>query len=224
MDDNGRTLQEKILSLRLRKMSYREIASILDIAKSTVGYWASVDPRSIEIKKLLAERNCVRSRVRIRRMIIAARERWARQHAEIVDEAKKLFILHSHEPLFVAGIMLYWGEGDSKPKNPLRLSNTDGRMIGIYVKFLRDIMGIPKERIKIGLVLYPDLSDDECKKFWAGATGLSDENFVKTQYIKGRHPTKRLAHGICMVVVNKRAEKLKMLTWIDFFSKEYKIR
>jgi len=84
-------------------------------------------------------------------------------------------------------------------------------------------MGIPDEKIRIGLVLYPDLSDGICKSFWSGIMGLPIENFMKTQFIKGHHPTKRLAHGVCMVVVNNRAAKLKVLAWIDFFAKQYTI-
>jgi hypothetical protein len=223
MEGNGRALQEKILKLRLQKKSYREIAAILDIAKSTVGYWVADDPQSLAVKEELTQKNYVRSRVRLRRMIVSARARWAREHAETVRVAWEFFLAHARNPLFVAGLMLYWGEGDSKQKNPLRLSNTDCRMIASYVDFLRSLMHIPDEKIRVGLVLYPDLSDTACKKFWSDVTGLPEENFVKTQYIKGRHPTKRLAHGICMVVVNKRSEKLKMLSWIDFFSKQYKM-
>ena len=161
--------------------------------------------------------------VNVSKRSIAAKERWARHRAGIFDEAKEDFNLLRSNPLFVAGIAFYWGEGDSKPTNPLRLSNTDPRMIALYVRFLRIIMGIPDEKIRIGLVLYPDLADDACKFFWATVMGLAIGNFMKTQFIQGHHPTKRLAHGVCMVVVNSRAAKLRMLAWIDFFAKQYTI-
>lgn len=154
---------------------------------------------------------------------IAAQKRWARYHSEIIDEARVHFERFYTNPLFAAGIALYWGEGDSKAQNALRLSNTDVRMITLYTTFLRSIMGIPDEKIRIGLILYPDLSDDICKDFWSNATNLPVENFMKTQFIRGHHPTKRLKYGVCMVVVNSRAQKLMMLTWIDFFAKQYKM-
>jgi hypothetical protein len=165
--------------------------------------------------------DCVMDTPHISRRSVAARKRWARYHSEIIDEAKRCFGRFGGNPFFAGGIALYWGEGDSKPTNPLRLSNTDPRMIALYVKFLRIVMDIPDEKIKIGLVLYPDLSDHACRTFWSDTTGLPAKSFMKTQYIEGRHPTKRLTYGICMVVVNSRAAKLKMLTWIDFFAKQY---
>jgi hypothetical protein len=151
----------------------------------------------------------------------AALQRWERVHKKTIDEACEKFYRYISDPIFVSGISLYWGEGDSKPKNPLRLSNTDGRMIAIYVTFLRNIVGIADRKIRLGLILYPDLIDADCQEFWSTKTGLPRENFMKTQYIAGRHPTKRLLHGICMVVVNSRAAKLTVLTWIDIFAKSY---
>jgi hypothetical protein len=152
---------------------------------------------------------------------IAAQKRWARHRAEIIKDAREDFDRIGHDPLFASGISLYWGEGDSKIGNPPRLSNTNPRMIAVYVRFLRVVMGIPDNKIRIGLILYPDLSDGECKLFWSGTMRLPIENFMKTQFIQGHHPTKRLAYGVCMVVVNSRAAKLKMLTWIDFFARQY---
>ncbi len=141
----------------------------------------------------------------------------------IILRAREEFRIAIADPLFSAGIALYWGEGDRGPCNPLRLSNTDGRMIGTYSLFLRTFMQVPMEKIRIGLVLYPDLSDSQCRAFWASVAGVPTGNFMKTQYIDGKHPTKRLPYGICMVVVNSRAAKLKMLTWIDIFAKRYTI-
>lgn len=152
---------------------------------------------------------------------VAARKRWTRHRSGIIKEARARFRQLGQHPLFVSGISLYWGEGDSKLGNPLRLSNTNPQMIMVYIRFLRVVMGIPDSKIRIGLILYPDLSDEECKIFWSKTMDLPIENFMKTQFIEGHHPTKRLAHGICMVVVNSRAAKLKMLTWIDFFAKQY---
>lgn len=152
---------------------------------------------------------------------IAAQKRWASHRSEIIEDARKGFALFGNDPLFVAGISLYWGEGDSKLGNPLRLSNTNSRMIEVYVNFLKAIMKILDDKIRIGLILYPDLSDKECKLFWSTTMNLPLKNFMKTQFINGRHPTKRLKHGVCMVVVNSQVEKLKMLTWIDFFAKQY---
>ncbi|MFH1611720.1 MAG: hypothetical protein ABH887_00395 [bacterium] len=121
-------------------------------------------------------------------------------------------------PLFVAGLILYWGEGDSKLVNGMvRLSNTDTRMIEIFVKFLKIICNVPKEKIKAYIILYPDLSESYCKKYWCYVTGIFQSNFYKTQFIKGRHPTNRLRYGICEIHVSSRGLKEKIMVWTDLF-------
>ncbi len=150
----------------------------------------------------------------------AASKRWEAWRAMARKEAVRQFPVLVHNPLFVAGITMYWGEGDSKIKNPLRLSNTDPRMIRLYVHFLRSVLGVQKQRIRLALILYPDLDDVECKKFWSETAGLSALCFVKTQYIRGYHPTKRLKYGVCVVVVSSRQLKEKVSVWIDLLSKK----
>ncbi|MDO8536714.1 MAG: helix-turn-helix domain-containing protein [bacterium] len=219
----GSILKERILTLRRKRKSYKEIAEILDVAKSTVSYWISNNPESRVIKDILTKQNIIKSRRRIRKIIKLSKEKWAAWREVARKEALRNFPATIKNPLFVAGITIYWGEGDSKPKNPMRISNTDPRMISVYIHFLREVMLIPDEKIRMGLILYPDLSDAVCKKFWARVSGLDENHFMKTQYIKGYHPTKRLSHGICMVVVNSRQNKVKILEWIDLFHKKYKI-
>ena len=218
--DGSSTIEERILSLRKKEKSYAEIASILSISKSTVAYWIGDNPESKKIKDILTRKNISKSRRRIRNVIKASKEKWAAWAKEAHEEAVKNFPALAKNPLFIAGIMIYWGEGDSKPKNPLRISNTDPRMIKLYVEFIKNILKVPEEKIRLGLIIYPDLSDTECKNFWAKITNLEKTNFMKTQYIRGYHPTKRLSHGICMVVVNSRQQKIKLLEWIDLFYKK----
>lgn len=219
----GSILKDRILELRRKKKGYNEIAEILGIAKSTVSYWIADHPESLKVKSILQEQNRVKSRKRIQKIIKLSKKKWLAWREVARKEAVRDFPFAAQNPLFVAGIAIYWGEGDSKPKNPLRISNTDHRMINLYTSFLKKVMRIPDEKIRLGLILYPDLSDVECKRFWARTTGLSSHNFMKTQFIKGYHPTKRLSRGICMVVVNSTQHKVKMLEWIDLFHKKYRM-
>ena len=106
--------------------------------------------------------------------------------------------------------MLYWAEGDSKINNPCRFNNTNSQMIALYTKFLTKTLNVPLEKLRIALILYPDLSIKKCISFWAKITGISNHQFYKPQVIKGRHPTKRLINGICMVVCNSRQLKEKI--------------
>lgn len=210
---------DKHLATQLRRAgkSYKKISTELGIPKSTVSDWFKGAKWSVAIREELTRKANYISKKRLLAVNKKRSAMWKAWREEARSEARKDFEALAQNPLFVAGIMLYWGEGDSKPANPLRLSNSDPRMISVYVEFLKDILRIPAEKIRIGLILYPDLSDESCRAFWAKTARLRQGNFVKTQVIYGRHPTKRLEHGVCMVVVGSRQYKIKVLEWIDLF-------
>ena len=92
-------------------------------------------------------------------------------------------------------------------------------MIALYTKFLTKSLNIPKENLRAALVLYPDLSEEKCIKFWAKIIGIPKSQFYKTQFIKGYHPTRRLSQGICMIICGNKQIKEKILVWIDLLSK-----
>lgn len=115
--------------------------------------------------------------------------------------------------------MLYWGEGDNKPRGEVRLANIDSRMIKIFFKFLHKICRVPTEKIYLRLILYPDLQDEKCKKYWSKKTGVPLTQFTKSQIIYGKHPTKRLENGICIIGVRASGGlKEKIITWKDLLS------
>ncbi len=216
---------DKHLAIKLRKkgLSYNKISKELSIPKSTMHYWFKDLRWSEKIKKKLNERNnrMARKRMKIISKVNSSKwEEWRESHRR---EARKEFNNLVKSPLFVGGLNMYWGEGDSKIENGMvRLANTDSRMIKLFVDFLEFITKIPIEKIKIYLVLYPDLSENKCINFWSQVTGISKLQFGKVQFIKGKHPTKRLEHGICTVHVNSRGLKEKIAVWIDLYYKKYK--
>ena len=69
--------------------------------------------------------------------------------------------------------------------------------------------------------MYPDLSEEKCIDFWAKIIGIPKSQFYKTQFIKGRHPTKRLVNGICMIKIGGSGLKEKIITWINLLSESY---
>jgi len=213
---------DRHLAIKLRKkgMSYKKISKELGIPKSTIHYWFSNLQWSQLIKKKLTKRAQIQSTKRLRAVIRAQQKRWKAWRKQYREEAKKEFPILKSNPLFVAGLMLYWGEGDSKPKNETRLSNTDPRMIKLFYKFLQEICKIPKKEIRACLLLYPDLCEEKCKNFWHKTTGIPLSQFNKSSVIYGRHPTKRLENGICIIRVNSsRGLKEKILVWINLLSK-----
>jgi len=214
--------QHLAIKLRKKGISYSKISKELGIPKSTLCCWFRDLDWSKEIKEKLNERNIRKSRKRMRIISKVNKLRWKKWRESYQKEAKKEYNYFRKNSLFISGLNLYWGEGDNKLENGIvRLSNTDPRMIRIFCNFLSAIR-VPKNKIRVSLILYPDLLDNKCKIFWSKASKIPLCQFYKTQFIKGRHPTKRLEHGICIIQMNSRGLKEKIFVWTELFYQEYK--
>ena len=214
---------DRHLAIKLRKTgkSYNKICKELGIPKSTMHYWFRNLRWSQRIKKELTEKAEIQATKRLRAVIRAQKKRWKEYRKQYQEEAKKEFRALKSNPLFLAGLMLYWGEGDNSSKSQVRLSNTDSRMIKLFNEFLRKTCKISEEKIRLSLIIYPDLDDEDCKKFWNNKTKISLKQFDKSSVIYGRHPTKRLKNGICIIRVNSSPGlKEKIIIWKDYIIKE----
>lgn len=212
---------DKHIATKLRRQgkSYNNISKELGVPMSTLSNWFSDVGWSKSIKIDLTKKANYIARKRLRTYNKKQKIFWEAWREQARQQARDTFSKLKSNPLFISGIMLYWAEGDNKPRNPFRLSNTDPRMIKLYVKFLIESLNVPKENIRLGLILYPDLIEDKCINFWSENTNIHKSQFYKTQFIQGRHPTKRLSYGICMVTCGNRQLKEKALLWIDLLSK-----
>lgn len=212
-------LAERDKAVKLRKLgkSYNAIAQELKVSKSTVSLWFKGLVWSQEIKDRLTRENNLKSKERARKIGTVNQIRWLKlredKRAQAVDE----FPQSSTHPLFIPVLMLYWAEGDSNLKEGnVRLTNTDPRMVRLFILFAINFLRVSKKDIKMGLILYPDLDQVVCVNYWSKYTGIPKSNFYKVQYIKGSHPTKRLEYGICSVrIVGGVGLKEKIYCWID---------
>ncbi len=214
--------KERATKLRKRGKSYKIISKELGVPKSTLSKWFSQEKWSQKISNDLAKKANYLARERILKINKEHSYKWEQWREGFRKEAREEFPNLIKDPLFIAGISLYWGEGDSKMSNGIvRLSNVDPCLITIFVHFLQQILKVRLENLRVALVLYSDLSDNDCKNFWSRITGVPIKQFHKSQFIKGRHPTKRSEHGICGVVLSSRGAKEKIFTWIKLFCEKY---
>ncbi len=215
---------DKHLAIEMRKRgkSYGKISKELDIPKSTLSGWFSALKWSRELKEELTRKANYVSRKRLLRVNKARQEGWEKWREEFRKAARKEFPRLLKNPLFVLGLGLYWGEGDHRLENgKVSLVNTDPKIIRLFGEFLRKVLGVPEEKIRAWLILYPDLSEKKCKNFWSEVSGVSLERFRKTQFIRGRHPTRRTTHGMCTIQVNSRGLKEKIFIWTGLLYERY---
>lgn len=84
--------------------------------------------------------------------------------------------------LWGLGVGLYWGEGNKKSKDSVRLGNTDPALIRKFLEFMVKILGVNKNKIRFGLQIFSDMSKSEVMKFWLGQ--LKKFNVKKEQFYK----------------------------------------
>ena len=213
---------DRHLAIELRKKgaSYNRICKELGIPKSTMHYWFRDLRWSKTIKNNLTKKAQRLATKQMKAIAQANKKRWTTWRKQHREEAKKEFPILKSNPLLIAGLMLYWGEGDSSLKREVRLSNVDPRMIKLFNKFLQKVCKISKERVHIVLTLYPDLVEEKCKNFWSNKTGVSLKQFGKSQVIYGRHPTRKLENGVCTIRVSSSCGlKEKIVIWRDLLNK-----
>jgi hypothetical protein len=85
---------------------------------------------------------------------------------------------HEEELLKIAGVMLYWGEG-TKERGNVALSNSDPRIIKLFVRFMRIICGIDPNRLHATIHYYEDHDPEKLTAFWSEVTKIPVEQFYK---------------------------------------------
>ncbi len=212
-----RSDKNKATNLRKSGKSYQQIERELSIPRSTLSAWFGGADWSKKIQSELESIARLEHTTRIENLNKIRGKHLQKLYLKAQNEATEDFNVLKYHPLFVAGIMLYWGEGDKASPHRISLTNTDPNMVKIFVSFIREFCKIDEKRIKVWLLLYPNLDEATCKKYWITQAGLENIDFNKSMVIQGRHATKRLGHGVCTVVLSSRYFKEKMLIWIKLF-------
>lgn len=91
---------------------------------------------------------------------------------------KKIATLEDAE-LLGLGIGLYWGEGNKLNKHSVRLGNTDPGVIKSFIRFLVDICGIQKEKLRYSLQIFSDVEPRDALDFWLNELGADKSQFTK---------------------------------------------
>ncbi len=88
--------------------------------------------------------------------------------------------------LFGLGLGLYWGEGNKRNMNSVRVTNTDPGVINIFVSFLKKIYKVKEDKIKYGLQLFDDSNPKKSLLFWQQVLNVDESKFYKVVISKVR--------------------------------------
>ena len=179
--------KNKALELRQKGESIKVIAKRIGIAKSTVSLWCrdiKLTPAQIQRLHEKMIRGGYYGRMKGARMQYE-------QRLKRIEEFKKQGIEYlgaiSAREFLVAGVALYWGEGQKKGRE-VRVTNSDPEIIKFMLKWFRMVWGINKDRIALSIIInrIHRKRIREVEEYWSRVTKIPLEGFTKTTLIKAK--------------------------------------
>jgi hypothetical protein len=192
-------LREQAIKLRIEGYSYSQIKKTIDVSKGTLNKWLSGFPLTVEQQKLLSSTNKLSRELAKEKFRSTMLDKKLKRLEEILKNQDKLLLPLSEKELFLAGLFLYWGEGE-KTHGRLSLSNTDPKIVKFAYHWMINSLKIPQGQVKVQLHLYKDMNFEKEINFWSEKLGISREQFYKP-YIKKTNREgltyKSFGHGTC---------------------------
>lgn len=222
--------EEKNIAIKLRKKgkSYSQIGGELNVPKSTLSVWLKDVKISAEAKNKIQERIKSTSleklieRNKNRPKVVEAQHKKIREAAEI--ESKK----YLKDPLFIAGLSLYWGEGykrgaeGSKWKS-IDFTNSDSEMIQVMIKFFVKFFKITPKEMRAQIMLHDSSKTTITVDYWSKITGIPATNFIKTCHSISSASKFRVAKKLEFGTIHLRINDVKMffrlIGWMDGLKK-----
>lgn len=216
-------MREKACELRRQGYVYSEILKVVPVAKSTLSLWfrdvglAKAEKQKITQKRIDAQKKGAR----------AKHEQRVKLTKDIQEKARKEIGKISKRELWLLGIALYWAEGSKEkeryPGSSLRFSNSDHKMVRLFIQWLESCAGVSKDEIYCNLYIHEthQYRIAEVVYFWSNATGLPVTSFGKTYLKKNKIGTKRknignLYNGVLRVSIRSSSSlNRKIVGWIQ---------
>lgn len=216
-------LREKAIALRLKGYTYGQIKKELILSKSTLSDWLQKLPltnKQIEILSQNKEKAMELGREKFRNTL---QNKKLTRLKEIYQKQSREFLPLSKKEIFLAGVFLYWGEGD-KLHGRVTISNTDPRVVKFALYWMNYALKIPKSKIKVNLHLYKDMDIKAAISFWSKILSLPKNQFNKP-YIKKSNREgltyKSFGHGTCKLYVGSVPLSEKIAMTIKAISDNY---
>ena len=137
--------------------------------------------------------------------------------SESRSDARHFALDNLADSFWVAGTVLYWGEG-SKTTRRLELANADPAGSPAIHGLDHDGISTPTPAFAAALNLHANNDEQVALLSWQRDLGLSRDDFTRS-YIKPDgtgHRKNHLPHGVCRVRLRRGTDAfLKTMVWVD---------
>lgn len=201
--------------LRKQGFSFSEIIErIPTLSKGTLNGWL----KDIELSKKQKERLLSKIKVGADKGRLKGAFRNHQKRVElteqIISDAKKEIINKTMSSFLIAGLMLYWAEGD-KTQERVGFTNSDPLMIKFMMRWFREICGVPEIKFRVALSVMILHNKSESEKFWSEVTKVPLAQFnkvrVKPTTLMGKRNPSYM--GTCRIVISDKNLFRKIKGW-----------
>ncbi len=216
--------KERAIALRKEGKSYSQIQEVLHVAKSTLSYWLRDIVLSDESQQKISKRASVTSTKalvkRNKQQTAIADERACRIREEAKDEA----VRYMNDPLFVAGVSLYWAEGYKRGASGSKwkcvdFTNADPEMVRLMMDFFRKFCAVEENRFKVQLIAHSNVDMRSAVTYWSVLTKIPEAQFIKTctalSVRSGQKRGNTLTYGTVHIRVYDVKLFFRIIGWID---------
>jgi len=211
---------EQAVAFRKRGFTYTEIAKICGVSRGTVSAWLRPLPFSEEITKQNKARAATENKKRMVSINKARTTERSKQYDEVVRLAEIEYQNYRTNPAFIAGLTLYFCDGDHTHTSLIRLSTSRPEPHKVFIHFLVAYLGVEKSTLRYWLLLYPEHNEVKSMKYWSRSLAISVSQFYKNQVIQGRGQKQTLQFGVLNTIIGSTLLKKKLNRWIELLQKE----
>ncbi len=210
-------LHHKAITLRKKGVSVREIQKKLGVSKSTISRWVrDIQLTEEQVANLYKNKttgslkgNYIASQNKIKTRLVTTQK--------LLDDGIKEVGTLCKRDRFIAGIALYFGEGDKTDKS-VGFTNGDSRSILFMSKWFREFCNIDEKKFRGKMYIHDTLDEKAAKVYWSGLTHIPESQFTKS-YIVPNNPNRLrksiLPHGVFKIVINDINLHRKIMGWIS---------
>lgn len=210
---------EKAKEFRKRGFTYSEIAKLVGISKSTVSNWFSRETWSESVTQS-NRKNAFRENGKRISLLNKAR---SNQNKKLYTEAERSagveFAHYKNNPLFIAGLMLYMTKGDLMHPHVIRFTSANPDTHRIFIKFLKEYMGVSREKIRFWLLLCPSHNALTLSREWSKKIHVPISQHHKYQVIQQKNSKRTLRFGVGNTIIGDTILKKKLIKWLELVNK-----
>lgn len=217
-------VKEKKIAIELRNhgYSYSEILKEVKVSRSTLSEWL----RHVKITNSQIERLRSKNAVARKMGSIALKQNRIDKSKKIIEESKLEIKSIDENKLKLIGATLYWAEGSKQsvyePSRELIFTNSDPKMIKIYLLWLNKCLFVRPENIKFEIYIHETYkkTPSQLSGYWSEITkfpiGKLRKIYLKKNKVKSFRKNKGDDyHGVLRITVKKSTDLNRKITgWV----------